>query len=79
MEFIETEIFTKRIEEMITDNEYGFLQAYLTKKPDSGDLIPGGKGLRKLRWTCGGRGKSGGIRVIYYLYLRHEQIYMVYS
>ena len=78
IEFIETEIFTKRIQEMLTDEEYGRLQVSLIRRPEAGALIPGGKGLRKLRWGGSGKGKSGGIRVIYYLYLRDHRIYMIY-
>ena len=79
MEFVETEIFTKRIQEMLTDEEYTRLQADLIKRPDAGSLIPGGKGLRKIRWPGAGRGKRGGVRVIYYLYLSEQRIYMIYS
>ncbi len=78
MEFIETDIFTKRIIEVLTDDEYNYLQADLIKKPDAGKLIRGGKGLRKLRWSSGGKGKSGGIRVIYYL-VNEEKIYMIFA
>ncbi len=77
MEFIETDIFTKRIWEILTDSEYGLLQAALVRRPDSGKLIPGGRGLRKFRWASGGKGKSGGARVIYYLYAE-DKIYMIY-
>ncbi len=78
MEFIETPIFTKRIREVITDEEYRSLQTALVKNPEAGALIPGGKGLRKIRWSIRGKGKSGGIRVIYYLFLRDEKIYMLF-
>ena len=78
MEFIETEIFTKRIQEIITDESYRNLQAELIKRPDAGDLIPGARGLRKLRWSVGSKGKRGGLRIIYYLVLREQQIYMIY-
>ncbi len=78
MEFIETDIFTKRIQDLLTDESYRNLQADLIKRPDTGDLIPGARGLRKLRWSAGGKGKRGGLRVIYYLVLREQQIYMIY-
>ena len=78
MEFIETDIFTKRIQEILSDEEYSYLQADLIKRPDAGSVIPGGRGLRKLRWSGSGKGKRGGIRVIYYLYLSEQQIYMIY-
>jgi mRNA-degrading endonuclease RelE of RelBE toxin-antitoxin system len=78
VEFVETEIFTRRIVEMLSDREYVALQAFLIRRPEAGVLIPGGRGLRKLRWSSGGKGKSGGIRVIYYLYLGERRIYMIY-
>ncbi len=78
MEVIETDIFTKRIQEILSDEEYSELQADLIKNPEVGKLIPGGKGLRKLRWSGGGKGKRGGIRIIYYLYLSAQKIYMIY-
>ena len=79
MEFFETAIFTKRILEILTDEEYSLLQADLIKKPDRGALIPGARGLRKLRWASGGKGKRGGARVIYYWYTEDEEIYMIYA
>lgn len=77
-EFIETDIFTDQIHKSLTDDEYGFLQAALIKNPRSGDMIPGGKGIRKLRWSFANKGKRGGIRVLYYLYLSERKIYMLY-
>ena len=78
MEFFETDIFTRRIQEILTDEEYSLLQADLIKKPDRGTLIPGAKGLRKLRWAAQGKGKRGGARVIYYWYTEDQPIYMIY-
>ena len=77
MEFIETSVFTKRITEILTDEEYRSLQEKLVENPKAGRLIPRGKGLRKYRWAASGKGKSGGARIIYYLYLSEEKIYML--
>lgn len=48
MEFIETIIFTRRIRELLTDDEYSRLQATLIEAPDLGDIIKGSGGLRKI-------------------------------
>lgn len=79
VEFVETEIFTRRILGTLSDQEYSALQMFLIKRPDAGDLVTGGRGLRKLRWSLKKKGKSGGLRVIYYLYLKDRRIYMIYS
>jgi hypothetical protein len=60
-------VFTKAILELLSDEEYKALQHRLMQNPTAGDLIKGGGGLRKIRCAARGRGKSGGIRVIYYL------------
>ena len=67
VEFIETNTFNKQITELLSDDEFMVLQAFLIANPKAGIVIPGGNGLRKLRWSVGGRGKRGGIRVIYYI------------
>ena len=51
----------------------------LLEKPNAGDLIPGGRGLRKLRVPLPGRGKRGGARVIYYHWVSKEQCYLIYA
>jgi hypothetical protein len=59
-------IFTRQVVEALTDELYGPLQASLRGRPDAGDLIKGGGGIRKLRWALPGRGKRGGVRVVYF-------------
>ena len=45
--------------------------------PESGDLIPESGGVRKIRWSIAGRGKRGGLRVIYYARVRQGIIWML--
>ena len=78
MEIIETRIFTEKICNILTDDEYDELQNYLVKEPTSGDIIKGSGDLKKLRWKLKTSGKSGGIRNIYYYIQDRHQIYMIY-
>ena len=78
MEFVETSIFTQRITKLLTDDEYGDLQEMLAEHPKAGEVIPGAGGLRKLRWRTAGRGKRGGIRIIYYCWSEHR-LYMIFA
>lgn len=77
MVFIETPIFTKLVKELLADEEYRSLQEALLLRPESGDVIPGGGGLRKIRWRVAGKGKRGGVRVIYYWDTPDAIIYML--
>jgi hypothetical protein len=75
--FIETKLFTKLVQQYLSDDEYGALQQALVSNPEAGAVIPGSGGVRKLRWSVAGRGKRSGIRVIYYLRSRQGQIWML--
>ena len=75
--FVETKLFTKLVQEYLSDDEYAVLQQSLIVNPEAGDVIPGSGGVRKLRWGVAGRGKRGGLRVIYFLRLRNEEIWML--
>lgn len=79
LEFLETPVFTRQVTDLLSDTEYAALQGALIVNPESGDLIPGTGGLRKMRWqeTRRGKGKRGGIRVIYYWYSPRSVIYML--
>ena len=66
MVIIETQMFTRRVLDIFSDDEYRELQHYIVVDPKAGDIIPGSGGLRKLRWNVPGRGKRGGTRIIYY-------------
>jgi hypothetical protein len=77
MLFIETPTFTRLIDALLDEDEYARLQEELLKRPDAGDLIKNGGGIRKLRWKRAGSGKRGGIRVIYYWITEDEQILML--
>ncbi|VAX35380.1 hypothetical protein MNBD_UNCLBAC01-1401 [hydrothermal vent metagenome] len=77
MEIIEAPIFTKKIEELISSESYRELQSKLIVDPHFGNVISGGNGIRKLRWSFPGKGKRGGIRVVYYWMGKENIIYMI--
>lgn len=76
-EFIETPFFSKALPNYLSDDEYCELQQFLDEHPESGTIVPGSGGVRKLRWSFKGRGKRGGLRVIYYLRLAVGEIWMI--
>jgi len=75
--FIETRLFTRLVGEYLSDEEYLKLQTALAKEPEAGAVIPESGGIRKLRWGLAGRGKRGGLRIIYYLRLREGVVWML--
>ena len=77
MVFVETPTFTRRILQLMEDERYAALQLYLASRPDAGALIRGSGGMRKVRWTGSGRGKRGGVRVIYYWWMARDRISML--
>jgi len=77
LSFTETPVFTKQIDSLLTDDEYRDLQQALILNPEAGDLIRNSGGLRKIRWRTASKGKRGGIRVIYYWFVRESEIYML--
>ena len=79
MVFVELPIFARCANELFSDDDMRELQVILLENPSAGELIPGGHGLRKLRVPLPGRGKRGGVRVIYYHWVSHEQCYLVYA
>lgn len=78
MVIIETSVFTRQIQQLMTDDQYHRLQTVLLIRPDLGAIVPGSGGLRKLRWAASGRGKRGGARLIYYWAVRQEQILLLF-
>ncbi|MBH0207026.1 MAG: transcriptional regulator [Nitrospira sp.] len=75
--FIETKLFSQLREDYLPDEEYAKLQEALIEQPERGVLIPGSGGVRKLRWSGSGRGKRGGIHVIYYAKVREGVLFML--
>jgi hypothetical protein len=75
--FVETRLFTRLVQEYLSDDEYSALQQALLQDPEAGAVVPGSGGVRKLRWGVAGRGKRGGLRVIYFLRTRQGQIWML--
>ena len=79
MEFIEAPLFTQLLADFLTDDDYRELQQRLTRDPEAGDMMPGTGGFRKLRWADArrGKGKRGGLRVIYYYFIADSQIWLM--
>ena len=61
----------------MSEEDYRLLQQALVVRPDMGSVIPQSGGLRKLRWRRTGRGKRGGIRIIYYWAVSQDEIWML--
>ena len=77
MVFVETPIFTRRVCACMDDDEYGRLQSFLAEHPEVGKIIRASGGIRKLRWAGSGRGKRGGLRLIYFWWVASDRISML--
>ncbi|MBN1545403.1 MAG: addiction module toxin RelE [Syntrophaceae bacterium] len=77
VEFIEASVFSKRLYEYLSEEEYWGLQNFLVQYPQAGKVIAGSGGVRKLRWRTSGKGKRGGLRVIYYFKGRKKEIWLL--
>lgn len=69
--------YIRQAEKLLTETERRDVLSYLAAHPKAGDLIEGTGGIRKLRWGRGGRGKSGGVRVIYYYHSELMPLYLI--
>ncbi len=79
MVIVETRAFTARIRDLLSDEGYRQLQLALATRPTAGDVVPGTGGLRKLRWSVAGRGKRGGVRIVYYWHPTSGRILMLFA
>ena len=73
----ETPEYIRLAEKLLTAEERQDVLTYLAAHPKAGDLMQGTGGVRKLRWGRGGRGKSGGVRVIYYVHSDAMPLYLL--
>jgi len=76
---VETPVFTRQICDLLSDSDYRRLQLALLLRPEQGVLVPHGQGLRKLRWNQPGRGKRGGLRVLYYWDREAETVHLLFA
>ncbi|MCL2523633.1 MAG: type II toxin-antitoxin system RelE/ParE family toxin [Betaproteobacteria bacterium] len=76
--FVELPAFSRRLADYLDDEGYRGLQNTLLDNPETGDVIKDAGGLRKMRFadTRRGKGKRGGLRIIYYLWLGGRQFWM---
>jgi len=75
--FIEDHAFERRRRGLLDDEELARLFVWLADHPEHGKVIRNSGGLRKIRWGIRGRGKSGGVRVIYFWWISDEKILLL--
>ena len=75
---VETSAFARRAEKLLSTEEHEELVFFLALHPRSGDEIPGTGGVRKVRFAARGKGKSGGVRVIYYFFDEENPLYAIF-
>lgn len=75
--FIESSVFQRHRAVYLDDDEYSELQQFMMQSPEAGRLIPGSGGVRKLRWSRPGAGKRGGLRVLYFVRYKPNELWML--
>ncbi len=75
--FVESPLFTKQVHDYLTDDDYRIFQTFLAVSPDAGDVVRGSGGVRKVRWNRRGTGKSGGVRVMYFVRSEAGEIWLL--
>jgi len=74
---VETSLFQRQWPLYWTEEERGAFAAYIAAEPKAGDVVPGSGGIRKVRWARSGAGKSGGVRVIYFMRTEKGEIVLL--
>jgi len=74
---IETSTFTRMVDDYWNEDERSEFAVWIAAHPESGDVVPGSGGCRKVRWSRSGMGKRGGVRVIHYNRLENGEIYLL--
>lgn len=69
--------YTRRAEQLLSETERQAVINYLAAFPKAGVILQGARGIRKLRWARQGSGKSGGVRVIYYVHNEQIPLYLL--
>ena len=78
MVILEARAFTRRVDRLLSKEEYREFQLELVANPRAGAVVPGTGGLRKVRWSVGGRGKRGGLRILYYFHAESLRILLLF-
>jgi mRNA-degrading endonuclease RelE of RelBE toxin-antitoxin system len=73
---VETEHYRRKVARLLSESERADLCVYLAENPEAHDVAPGLGGLRKARWgqKSRGKGKRGGVRIIYFFALSAQLI-----
>ncbi|NQY65598.1 MAG: type II toxin-antitoxin system RelE/ParE family toxin [Alteromonadaceae bacterium] len=74
---VELPEYKKQVHKHLTDDDAALVINYLAEHPKAGDLMQGTGGIRKLRWAKSGKGKSGGVRVIYYFHNESMPLFLL--
>lgn len=81
MTVVETPFFVRKATALLDDEERSGLIVFLGMNPEAGDVVPESGGVRKVRWATQGKGKRGGVRIIYYFHSEAFPLFLltVYS
>jgi hypothetical protein len=74
---VETKSFQERARSRMSREEVGSAVTMIARNPTCGRLIKGAGGIRKVRFAVGGKGKSGGVRIIYYFYNEDIPVFLL--
>lgn len=74
---VELPEYLRQASRLLDDAEQKDIVDYLAEHPKAGDILQGTGGIRKLRWSRGSRGKSGGVRVVYYFHDERIPLYLL--
>jgi mRNA-degrading endonuclease RelE of RelBE toxin-antitoxin system len=77
MVVVETPFFLRKAASLLDEGERAELVVFLGANPETGNVIPETGGVRKLRWAAQGKGKRGGVRVIYYFHSESFPLFLL--
>jgi hypothetical protein len=75
-EVVSLSAYESQVSALLTEDERMAMEFFIACAPENHPVIPGAGGFRKARWALRGRGKSGGVRVIYFFLAKPGRIYM---